>query len=190
MQWPFPDDDHSWEPLSKPALMGWLAFYAIAMYLYIPYFPGSYFPFMDAAHMVTHESGHMLFGYLGVEFITVAMGAGFQLLVPLMLAAAFARKGQIPGTTFCLWAFFNSMIGVSTYMKDARAKAIPLISPGVASDEVTGHDFEYLFTRLGVIHHDQQIGGFVLLLAWAGMFAMVGWLCYMSLRKNQPVRIV
>ena len=163
----------------------WCVFYAVAMFLYIPNFPSTYFPFLDAAHMVTHESGHLLFSAFGNMTFTIFMGTGFELLVPLMLAASFAWRGHTSGTAFCLWGFFNAFIQVSTYMKDARDKALPLIAPGVASDEIEGHDFEYIFNWLGVIKHDMQIGNFVLLLGWLGMFVVVGWLVYMSQREAE-----
>ena len=186
----FPDEDHEWEPPSRGAMIGWGLFYAVAMFLYIPYFT-TYFPWLDAAHLVTHESGHLIFGAFGNETFMVIMGTGFELLVPLMLAATFARKGQTTGTAFCLWAFFNAFIGVSTYMKDARDKAIPLVSPGMSSDEIEGHDFEYIFNWMGVIQHDRQIGEVVKVLGWVGMFAVVGWLIYMSVYgkrgKARPV---
>lgn len=185
MRFPFPNEDYRWQPVSKIALIFWLCFYAAAMFLYIPRFPGTYIPWLDAAHMITHESGHLLFSVVGNETFTIFMGTGFELLVPLLLAATFAWRGHTTGTAFCLWGFFNAFIQVSTYMKDARDKAIPLISPGAASDEITEHDFEYIFNWLGVIKHDQQIGNFVLVLGWLGMFAMVGWLVYMGLREPE-----
>lgn len=180
--WSLPNEDYTWQPVSKPALAFWMCAYAVAMYLYINVLPGSYFPFMDASHLVVHEAGHLIFGFTGSEFITIAMGTGFQLLVPLLLAASFAWRGHTTGTAFCLWAFFNSMINVSTYMKDARAHALPLVAPGVASDEIEEHDWTYLFGKLGLLEDDQQIGGVVLLVAWVGMAAVVCWLAWMATR--------
>src|SRR3954470_14733541 len=124
MVFPFPEEGRLWQPVGRWAMIAWAFFYVVAMYLYVPYFP-SYFPWLDAAHLVTHEAGHLIFGAFGNETFMVMMGTGFELLVPLMLAATFARKGHTTGTAFCMWGFFNALIGVSTYMKDARDKSIP-----------------------------------------------------------------
>lgn len=185
MRFPFPNEDYQWQPVSKIAQILWLGFYAIGMFLYIPRFPGTYFPWLDSAHMVTHESGHLIFSIFGNFTFTIFMGTGFELLVPLLLAASFAWRGHTAGTAFCLWAFFNAFIQVSTYMKDARAKAIPLVSPGASSEEEITHDFEYIFQWMGVLKHDQQIGAVVLFLGWLGMFAVLGWLVYMGLREQE-----
>ena len=136
MRIPFPHPDHEWQPVSKAAVIGWGLFYLVAMYLYRP--SGAHF--LDAAHLITHESGHLLFSYLGNETITVMGGTILQLLAPLLLAASFAWRGQTLGTAFCMWGFFNAMIPMGVYMSDARAKGLPLVAPGMVSDEITGHD--------------------------------------------------
>ena len=71
-------------------------------------------------------------------------------------------------------------------MGDARDKALPLVSLGVASDEVTGHDWEYIFGHMGLLQHDRQIAAVTLGLAWIGMLAVVGLLFWM-LTRPQPV---
>jgi hypothetical protein len=129
----------------------------------------------------------MLFGYLGNETIMVWGGTIMQLLVPLGLSIAFAWRGQTAGAIFCLFFFFENLIGIALYMGDARDKAIPLVSPGVASDEVTGHDWEYIFSHLGLLEHDRQIGAFTRVLGWIGMLSVVMLLVWLLVRERQPV---
>jgi hypothetical protein len=170
-----PAEGYEWQPVKSWQLGTWLVFYALLMWTYRP----GGISILDAAYLVVHEAGHLLFSYTGGEFITVAGGTIMQLLVPLLLALSFAWRGHTLGTAFCGWATFNSLIGVSIYMQDARSKGLALVSPGVASDEVEGHDWDYLFSHLGLLQHDIAIGRFTMMIAWAGMFACIGWLVWM-----------
>ena len=69
---------------------------------------------------------------------------------------------------------------IRMYMGDARDKALPLVSLGVASDEVTTHDWEYIFGHLGLLQHDTQIAAVVRTLGWLGMIATVAWMGWRS----------
>ena len=172
-----PAEGYEWQSVKAWQLITWLVIYAALMWTYREM--GAHI--LDAAYMVAHEAGHPLFSYLGVEIITVLGGTIMQLLVPILLALSFAWRGHTLGTAFCGWATFNSLTGVAIYMMDARAKGLALVAPGVASDEVEGHDWEYIFNWMGhgMIQHDQQLGHFTMWVAWAGMFAWVGWLVWM-----------
>ena len=178
-----PADGYEWQPVKTWQLAGWLIAYALIMMTYLP----GGVRILDAAHMVTHEAGHPLFSYTHSEFLTVIGGTFLQLFVPAALAVSFAWRGHTLGTAFCGWAFFNSLVGVSIYMGDARDRAIPLVSLGVASDEVEGHDWAYIFDWIGhgAIMHDRQLASITLFIAWAGMLAAVGWLIWMW--RTNPV---
>lgn len=172
-----PAEGVEWQEVKTWQLVGWMAAYALIMWTYRP----GGIRILDAAHMVTHEAGHPLFSYVGPEIITVLGGTLLQLLVPIMLLLSFAWRGHPLGVTFCAFAFFNSLTGVAMYMGDARSKGLPLVAPGVASDEVEGHDWEFIFKWIGhnSIMHDQQLAAITAWIAWAGMFAAIGWLVWM-----------
>lgn len=172
-----PADGYEWQSVKTWQLAGWLVAYACIMYTYLP----GGVRILDAAHMVTHEAGHPLFSYTGSETLTVMGGTIFQLFIPAALAIGFAWRGHTLGTAFCMFAFFNSLVGVSIYMADARAHDLPLVSLGVASDEVEGHDWTYIFNWIGhnALAHDTQFGNITLFVAWAGMVAAIGWLIWM-----------
>ena len=175
--WRLPGEGYEWQPVKTWQLVPWLIAYVLIMYTYRP--GGA--RLLDAAYLVVHEAGHPLFSYLGAEILTVLGGTILQLLVPILLAITFAYRGHTLGTAFCGWAFFNSLTGVALYMGDARAKGLPLVAPGVASDEVEGHDWEYIFNWIGhgAINHDMQLARLTFFVAWVGMFAAIGWLVYM-----------
>jgi hypothetical protein len=136
---------------------------------------------IDVVFVPIHEGGHLLFRFFG-EFLAVAGGTILQLSVPLMLAAWFVVKRQIPGTAFCVFFFFEQFLPISTYMADARAQELPLLTVGDADFVI--HDWAYLFGKFGVLDHDIQIAHAVRVLGWIGMFATVAWLVWRSLRAK------
>ena len=136
---------------------------------------------IDVVFVPIHEGGHLLFRFFG-EFLAVAGGTILQLSVPLMLAAWFVVKRQIPGTAFCVFFLFEQFLPISTYMADARAQELPLLTVGDADFVI--HDWAYLFGKLGVLDHDIQIAHAVRVLGWIGMFATVAWLVWRSLRTK------
>jgi len=136
---------------------------------------------IDLVFIPVHEGGHLLFRFFG-EFLGVAGGTILQLSVPLMLAAFFIFHRQILGTAFCMFFFFEQFLPVATYMADARAQELPLLTIGDGDDVI--HDWAYLFGRLGVLDHDTQIAHAVRVLGWLGMIATVSWMIWRGLQAK------
>jgi hypothetical protein len=159
-----------WEPVSRPALVAWLAFY-IAFLAYAFSSHGG-FLFIDAANLVVHEGGHNLFGWFGP---TLGLWGGtlLQWLVPFLLAVYFFSERQTTGFVFCVFFFFENWLYTATYMADARAQVLPLVTTG--NPEFVEHDFYRIFTNLGVLPYDTKIAAIVCLLGWCGMIAIVAW---------------
>ena len=86
---------------------------------------------MDGVFVPIHEGGHLLFRLAG-EFISVAGGTFLQLFVPFALAAYFFFRRQLQGVAFCLFLFFEQFLPLATYMADARAQDLPLLTVGDA----------------------------------------------------------
>ena len=86
------------------------------------------------------------------------------------------------GTAFCAFFFFEQCLPVATYMADARAQELPLLTVGDADYVI--HDWNYLFGHLGVLDHDIQIAAIVRAIGWIGMLATVAWLLWRGLRSN------
>jgi hypothetical protein len=160
-----------WQPVSRTEFFGRITFYGLLLFYLSKNF--GQLTLLDNVHLPIHEGGHLFFGYFG-DTLHLWGGTVFQLLVPALLAAYFASRQQIPGTTFCAFAFFHSLNGVATYMSDAIARALPLVTVGAVADE-SDHDWYNIFSRLGILPHAVQIGSVTRFVAWCGMLATVAW---------------
>jgi hypothetical protein len=170
-----------WDPVPKVALGAWLVFYCL--FLYQAARGQGLLLLMDLVFIPIHEGGHALFRMFG-EFVMVAGGTVLQLLVPVLLASYFIIHRQVQGVAFCLFFMFEQFLPIATYMADARAQELPLLSLGGGDDVI--HDWNYLFEKLGVLDHDIQIAGFVRFIGWLGMIAVVVWLIWRALNDVAP----
>jgi hypothetical protein len=68
-------------------------------------------------------------------------------------------------------------------MGDARMMELPLATHG--DPEFAKHDWNTIFTNLGVLQYDRLIAGIVRFLGWCGMLACTVWLGS-RLRKPEP----
>lgn len=163
--------EEPWKPVSKPAVIAWTAFYAL--FLVYAFRDRSGFLFIDEANLVVHEGGHALFGWFGP---TLGLWGGtlLQWLVPLLLAILFFVQRQTTGFVFCLFFFFENWLYTATYMADARSMVLPLVTVG--DPDAGGHDWNQIFSNLGVLRYDTRIAGVVRFLGWIGMIATAGWL--------------
>jgi hypothetical protein len=81
---------------------------------------------------------------------------------------------QLTGTAFCAFFFFENFLYISVYMADARAMALPLVTAG--DSDFVEHDWNFIFSQLGVLQYDRRIAAVVQALGWLGMLTTVGWL--------------
>ena len=146
---PLEDD---WQPVHRAVLIFAAAFYLL--FLFQAARGTGLLLLIDLVFVPIHEAGHLLFSFFG-EFLAVAGGTMLQLSVPLMLATFFIFQRQILGTAFCVFFFFEQFLPVATYMADARAQELPLLTVGDGDDVI--HDWAYLFGKFGVLDHDTQI---------------------------------
>jgi len=160
-----------WKPVSRPAVASWLIFYLVFLaYAFTAHGAGL---FIDNANLIVHEGGHNLFGWFGP---TLGLWGGtlLQWLVPFLLAAYFFAQRQTFGFVFSLFFFFENWLYTATYMADARAQALPLVTTG--DPDFVEHDFHAIFSSLGVLDYDTRIAAVVRVLGWCGMIACVVWL--------------
>jgi hypothetical protein len=170
-----------WKPVPLWAMVPWLLFYAwFIVYAYRAHGAGL---FIDAVNMVTHEGGHPLFGYFG-ETMHLWGGTILQLLVPFALTLSFVRLRELMGTTFCAFMFFENLLGIATYMADARAMDLPLVSAEGCADCPITHDWNAIFTQLGLLPYDTRIAAVVRFLGFLGMIAVVAWFAWRA-RQTQ-----
>ena len=163
--------DEPWKSVSRSALAAWLVFY-IAFLAYAFSAHGG-FLFIDSANLIVHEGGHNLFGWFGP---TMCLWGGtlLQWLVPFLLAIYFFTQRQTTGFVFCLFFFFENWLYTATYMANARAQVLPLVTTG--DSDFVEHDFYAIFSSLGVLNYDTKIAAVVRLLGWCGTLACVRWL--------------
>jgi hypothetical protein len=99
--------------------------------------------------------------------------------VPFWLALYFFFHRQSQAVAFCLFFMFEQFLPISTYMADARAQELPLLTVGSGDNVI--HDWFYLFNKFGVLEHDTQIAATVRALGWLGMIAVLVWLIWRGL---------
>jgi hypothetical protein len=176
--------DRPWKPVSRTVLVAWLIFY-VWFLIYAFNAHGGYL-FIDSANLVVHEGGHNLFGWFGP---TLGLWGGtlLQWLVPFLLAAYFFTERQTAGFVFSLFFFFENWLYTATYMADARAQVLPLVTTG--DPDFVEHDFFKIFSSLGVLDHDTQIAAVVRALGWCGMIGCVAWLALRMRVENTQATI-
>jgi len=114
-----------------------------------------------------HELGHVLFRPMG-EWWSVAGGSITQLAAPFSSLIMFLRQRDYFALTFSFGWLAVNLFEMATYIGDARAQVIPLVSP--FGGEVW-HDWDYLLSRAGLLPHDHAIAAGVRL-AGAGVMAL------------------
>src|ERR1017187_2332234 len=169
-----------WQPVSRWAVGAWLVFYAWFL-LYAFRMHGAYL-FIDSANLVVHEGGHMLFSWFG-STLCLWGGTVLQWTVPFLLAAYFFHQRQVTAFVFCLFFFFENWLYTATYMADARAMVLPLVTAG--DSDFVEHDWNTIFSSLGVLQYDTTIAAVVRTLGWCGMLACVGWLAARARTTSQ-----
>jgi len=132
-------------------------------------------------NLVVHEGGHALFGWFG-SFIGLCGGTALQLLVPVMQASYFFVQRQAPGLAFCIFFFFENLLGVATYMADARSMSLPLVTIG--DPEFAIHDWNAILGTLGILNYDTTIASVIRLVGWTGMALTPVCLVIWSFRKS------
>jgi hypothetical protein len=123
----------------------------------------STYRFLDRVDLVFHEAGHVIFGFFG-EFIGLLGGSLMQVLVPAIVVGYFVFHQQAYSAAVTLFWVAQSLFNVSVYVKDARARALPLLG-----DDISAHDWHNILGRLHLLNWDQAIGNLIYTL---GLFTL------------------
>jgi hypothetical protein len=86
---------------------------------------------LDAVDLPIHETGHLVFMAFG-DFIHVAGGSLFQLIMPALFVAYFWRRGDRHAASVMLWWVAQNCGNIAVYAADARARELPLVGGGEA----------------------------------------------------------
>jgi hypothetical protein len=127
-------------------------------FLWIAYAPlqGSFLDFVD---LPVHETGHLLFRPFG-EFMMIAGGSLFQIIVPAIFAGYFVWNEKYYSAAIVLFWFGQSLLNIFVYASDAVAMQIVLTS-GLTGSEGSFHDWNYLLTETGLINSTKTIAGII-----------------------------
>lgn len=181
MNIPFPErPEGDWQPVSRPVLVAWVAFYCL--FLWYAAATRENFLLLDHVNLVVHEAGHFFFGWFG-ETLGILGGTLGELLVPLLVAVYFFWHRHTTGLAFASFWFFENFLYIGTYMADARSVSLPLVGSG-------DHDWEILFGQWGLLVQDRAIGGWTRRLGWLGMLASLAWLIWRARAAPASPRVV
>ena len=118
-----------------------------------------------------HEMGHAAFMWFGNRMLTTAGGTLFEVGIPMAAGVYLFVKQRDPfGAMVCLFWMGTALVGAGVYAADARAQALPLVSPFGPVD-VDSHDWTVMLLKVGRLSQDQQIGA---ALRGSGILAMIG----------------
>jgi hypothetical protein len=138
---------------------------------------------LDRVNLIAHEAGHLLFSYLG-QFIMVLGGTIGQLFVPVAFTVYFYMRKEFYSSAVTLFWTGQNFFGISLYVKDAQAMALPLVSVGGGDDTI--HDWNYLLTKLGLLRCDQAIGNMLFILGIVIIIISIVWGFYNSMDREEP----
>ena len=162
-----------WAPVPGIVLFVLLLFFVLFQFQYALMRDMKMARLMDIVFMPIHEGGHALFRVFGLT-AAIAGGTFLQLFVPFALAFYFMRQRQAQGVACCMFFFFEQCLPIARYMADARAQQ--LLRYTVGGYESVIHDWNYLFTKLGVLSYDTEIADVVRFIGWLGMIGVTLWL--------------
>ena len=151
----------------RALLAAWMAYLAFRHSV-----DGDYTSVLCGLNLGIHEAGHLLAGWMSSGFLMVAAGTLFQLAAPLASAVMFARQPDFFAVSFCGTWLATNLFSVATYMADARALDLPLVSVG--GGEVV-HDWNYMLSALHLLDWDTRLAaavrGLAFLVAWSSVAA-------------------
>ena len=120
--------------------------------------------FIDNVNLVIHEAGHVVFALFG-NLIMLLGGTILQLLVPIVFILYFVFQKQIYSASLLMYWLAINLFNVSVYVGDAVTMSLPLLT----SDTST-HDWNQIFTILGILNHTDIISGIIFV---TGLLVMV-----------------
>ena len=113
---------------------------------------------IDGVNLVIHEAGHLIFRPFG-EFLMIAGGSLFQVIMPSLFVGYFAYQRQFYSAALVLFWVGESILNVSVYAGDSVALMLPLLG---GQDSI--HDWNYMLTELNLLPKTAAIAGAIRLL--------------------------
>jgi hypothetical protein len=102
------------------------------------------------------------------EFIHVAGGTLFQLIMPALFLVYFWRRGDKHAASVMLWWIAQNCGNIAVYAADARAQELPLVGGGE-------HDWANMLGTLGLLAKDQEVARGIRGIGWVLLFVSTAW---------------
>jgi hypothetical protein len=136
---------------------------------------------IDGVNLLIHEAGHVVFRPFG-EFMMIAGGSLFQIIIPALFVGYFIRQGQFFSAALVLFWVGESALNVSVYAADSVAMQLPLLG---GPDTI--HDWNYLLSRLNLLAHTREIAGAIRLFGSVLIvLAIAGGIRFSSRTEGEP----
>ncbi len=136
--------------------------------------------FLHNVNLIFHEAGHTLLILFG-QFIYILGGSLVQIAIPAILSGYFWFTRQRYASAIALWWMGQNFMDVSIYIKDAQARALPLLG-----GENVIHDWHFLLVQMNLLPQTQLIGNLSLILGIAIALSSVVLGLVWSRRSQRP----
>jgi hypothetical protein len=113
---------------------------------------------IDGVNLVIHEAGHLFFRPFG-EFLMIASGSLFQVIMPSLFVGYFCYRRQFYSGALVLFWVGESILNVSVYAGDSLALMLPLLG---GQDSI--HDWNYMLSAMNLLPKTAAIAGGIRLL--------------------------
>lgn len=171
----------------KPNAPKLAAAIAVAIYFFtIAYDPAmdGIWNFLNLVDLPIHETGHLIFRLFG-EFMMVAGGSLFQVLVPAAFVGYFLKRGEFYSASMVLFWVGQSILNVWVYADDAVRMQLVLTS-GMTGSEGSFHDWNYILSSLGLLDQYSIVSGLLRFAGTLTILAAAGAAVYLSFEENRP----
>jgi hypothetical protein len=138
---------------------------------------------IDGLNLVIHEAGHVVFRPFG-EFVMIAGGSLFQVIVPLTFAGYFYFNKQYFSCAFVLFWVGESLLNVSVYAADSVVMQLPLLG-----GDNSIHDWNYMLDDLGLLRQTASIARGIRALGTLTIIFAIVWAIYAA-RQSSKDRLV
>jgi len=115
--------------------------------------------FLDLVDLPIHETGHLIFRLFG-EFLMIAGGSLFQIIVPAVFVGYFWREEKYYSASIVLFWVGQSILNVYVYANDAVVMQLVLTS-GVTGSEGGFHDWNYLLSQTGLLKATKAVANII-----------------------------
>jgi hypothetical protein len=133
---------------------------------------------IDGVNLLIHEAGHLFFRPLG-EFMMIAGGSLFQVIMPAIFVGYFVRQKNSYSAAMVLFWVGESILNVSVYAADSLALQLPLLG---GEDSI--HDWNYMLGQLGMLKSTSTIAGLIRFLGSAVIVFALVWAVKSSLKER------